>query len=149
MLYVKLSSFFLGLASPPPDAVGVLGCLSSRIERAVFLGKVWTLLDTKISSLLQDVPSPLPDAVGLLATPELLHWLCPDPWSRVSDTAVPTGEWSLRLLSCAQTVAAWKCGHREWCQDFRQCLCGHSRKPQPEVDANIQRLVSVPRYVDP
>ena len=58
VLHVKLSSFFLGLAPPPPHAVGVLGCLSSRVERVVFLGKVWTLLDTKISSVLQDVPSP-------------------------------------------------------------------------------------------
>ena len=146
---MKLSSFFLRLAPPPPHAVGVLGCLSSRVERVVFLGKVWTLQDTKISSLFPDGHSPLPDAVGLLGPPESLRWLCPDPWSGVSDIGVPTGRRSLLSLSCAQTLAAWKCGPCEWCQYFRQCLCGHSRKPQLEVDANIQRLVSVPRYVDP
>ena len=40
VLYVKLSSLCLGLASAPPDAVAILGCPSSRVERVVFLGKV-------------------------------------------------------------------------------------------------------------
>jgi len=102
-----------------------------------------------MSSLLPEVPSHPADAVGLVAPPELLRWLYPDPWSGVSDTAVPTGRCSLRLLSCAQTLAAWNCGPRERCQDFSQALGGSRRKPQPEVDANIQRLGSVPRYVGP
>ena len=141
--------FFLGLASAPPDAVAILGCPCSYNERVQFFGKAWTLLDMKVSLFLLFLPSPLPDAVGLLGPPELLRWLCPDPWSGVSDIGVPTGRRSLLSLSCAQTLAAWNCGPRERCQDFSQALGGSSRKPQPEVDANIQRLVSVPRYVDP
>ena len=42
VLHVKLSSSFPGSAPPPPDAGGVLGCPSSRVERVLFLGKVWT-----------------------------------------------------------------------------------------------------------
>ena len=85
VLHVKLSSFFLGLVTAPPDAVAILGCPCSYTERVLFFGKAWTLLDMKISSFLLHWPSPLPDAVGLVPPLELLRYLCPDPWSGVSD----------------------------------------------------------------
>ncbi|XP_052545809.1 uncharacterized protein LOC128084064 [Tympanuchus pallidicinctus] len=82
-----------GLATPPPEVAGILGCPRFRSERVLFLVKVWAFLDTKVSIFLPCPCAQSPTRCCLPFGPPDLLYCCAlilaEGLSLVTGSAVP------------------------------------------------------------